>query len=193
MTQAKRHSPTQRKRSFTSFKHGGHDICIKTYCFLHTIGRSKFEAIKASFESNGLCPRKRPYVKPRRALRLSDIEYIVSFVRNYAEDNAILLPGRIPGYKRDHVVLLPSSTTKSAVWNLYHAAAEIAPDVKAVSYSSFCSLWKQLLPHILVCKPMSDLCWTCQQNSTRIMRAHNTPEEEKSEVCIVPCMLLLTL
>ena len=36
-TQAKHHSPKKRKRSFTCFKHGGHDICMK---ILHTIGRS---------------------------------------------------------------------------------------------------------------------------------------------------------
>lgn len=189
MTQAKRHSPKQRQRSFTCFKHGGHDVCMATFCFLHAIGKVKFQSIKASFESNGLCPRKRPYVKPRHALRFADIQYVVSFIQNYAEDNAILLPGRIPGYKRDDVVLLPSSTTMIAVWNLYHAAAENAPDVKAVGYSSFCSLWKQLLPQILVCKPRSDLCWTCQQNSNMIMRAHNRPEEEKSEVCITYSIL----
>ena len=94
MTQAKKHSPKERRRSFTCFKHGGHNVCIRTFCFLHTIGRSKFQSIKAHPESNGLCPRHR-----------------------------------------------------------------------------CCSLWKQLLPQILVCKPMSDLCWTCHQNSTRIMRA----------------------
>ena len=153
MTQAKKHSPKERQRSFTYFKHCGHNVCIKTFCFLHTMGQSKFQSIKASFESNGLHPHKCPYVKPRHALRLADIEYVVSFVRNYAEDNAILLPGRIPGYKRDDLVLLPSSTTKIAVWNVYHTAAGSAPDVKAVGYSSFCSLWNQLLPHILVCKP----------------------------------------
>ena len=194
MTQAKKHSPKERQRSFIYFKHCGHNVCIKTFCFLHTMGQSKFQSIKASFESNGLRPRKRPYVKPRHALRLAEIEYVVSFVRNYAEDNAILLPGRIPGYKRDDLVLLPSSTTKIAVWNVYHTAAGSAPDVKAVGYSSFCSLWNQLLPHILVCKPMSDLCWTCQQNSTMIMRAHNRPEEEKSEVglplCLIQCVFL---
>ena len=188
MTQAKKHSPKQHKRSFTCFKHRGHDVCMTTFCFLHTIGKVKFQS---SFESNGLCPRKRPYVKPHHALRLADIEYVVSFIRNYAEDHAILLPGRIPGYKQDDVVLLPSSTTKITVWNLYHAAAENAPDVKAVGYSSFCSLWKQLLPQILVCKPMSDLCWTCQQNSTKIMRAHNRPEE-KSEVCMIFNSILYT-
>ena len=184
MTQAKKHIPKERQRSFTYFKHGGHTICIKTFCFLHTIGQSKFKAIKASFESNGLVPRQHRHHKPRHALHLADIQYVVTFITNYAEDHAILLPGRIPGYKRDDVILLPSSTTKKAVWDLYHAAAESAPDVKAVGISSFCSLWQQLLPQIIVCKPMSDLCWTCQQNSTMIMRAHNRPEGEKSEVSV---------
>ena len=82
------------------FKHGGHDICIKTFNFLHTISRSNFEAVKASFFlSNGLSPRKRPYVRPRHALHLANIEYVAAFVRNYAEDNAILYHGRILGYK----------------------------------------------------------------------------------------------
>ena len=140
MTQAKKHSPKERRKSFTCFKHGGHNICIRTFCFLHTIGRSKFQSIKAHFESNDLCPRHRSCVKPRHALRLCDIQYVVAFIRNYADDNTILLPGRIPGYKSADIVLLPSSTTKTAVWNLYHTAAESAPDVKAVCYSSFCSL-----------------------------------------------------
>ena len=56
---------------------------------------------------------------------------------------------------------------------------------KAVCYSLFCALWKQLTPQVVVTRPMSDLCWMCQQNSTLIMRAHNRPVEEKSEVNII--------
>ena len=41
------------------------------------------------------------------------------FLQAYAEDNAILLPGRIPGYKRDDIQLLPSSTTKKVVNIMY--------------------------------------------------------------------------
>jgi len=37
---------------------------------------------------------------------------VVKFLQNFAETNAILLPGRIPGYKRDDVQLLPSSMMK---------------------------------------------------------------------------------
>lgn len=49
MTQAKHHSP---------------NISMKTFYFLHTISRSKFEAIKASYLSNGLFPRKCPSISP---------------------------------------------------------------------------------------------------------------------------------
>ena len=37
---------------------------------------------------------------------------VTRFLQNYAEKNAILLPGRIPGYKRDDIKILPSSQSK---------------------------------------------------------------------------------
>ena len=38
---------------------------------------------------------------------------------NIIEANAMILPGRVPGYKRSDIQLLPSSTTKHKVWELY--------------------------------------------------------------------------
>ena len=102
---------------------------------MHAIGQSKVKAIKVSFERDGLVPRRQCSHKPCNALRLADIQYVVTFITNYTEDHAILLPGRIPGYKRDDVILLPSFTTKKAVSEFYHAAAESASDVRAVGYS----------------------------------------------------------
>ena len=42
---------------------------------------------------------------------------------------------------------------------------------------------------VQVVKPMSDLCWTCQKNSSLIMWAHNRPVEEKTEVNIHPFVI----
>ena len=70
-----------------------------------------------------------------------------------------------------------------AVWAQYKLSADDA-DIRTAAYTTFCSLWRQLVPYITVMKPMSDLCWVCQQNSVAIMRAANTPEEEKSQVTI---------
>ena len=63
----------------------------------------------------------------------------------------------MPGYKDSDVKLLPSSTTKHAIWELYFQAAA-ASSMRAVAYFSFTDLWCQLLPNIVVMKPMSDLC-----------------------------------
>ena len=178
-TQGSKRAATTRVQTQTQFRFGGHQICMKTFCFLHNIGLSKLKAIKASWLENGLRPRPRKSCTPHNTTSLSDVENVVRFILNYAEENAILLPGRIPGYKRDDLQLLPSSTTKREVWQLYHHAATGS---RVICYSLFCQLWRKLTPHIVVTKPMSDLCWTCQKNSNLIMRSHNRPVEEKTEV-----------
>jgi len=98
---------------------------------------------------------------------------------NLPDSNAMLLPGRVPGYKDTDVKLLPCSTTKNSIWKQYLQAAANS-SMRALAYPTFTQLWRQLLPHILVMKPMSDLCWVCQQNSTAITRSANHPEEKST-------------
>lgn len=45
---------------------------------------------------------------PPRTLSFDDINRLVNFLQQYAEQHAILLPGRVPSHKRDDVKLLPS-------------------------------------------------------------------------------------
>ena len=92
----------------------------------------------------------------------------------------MLLPGCVPGYSRTDIKLLPSSTSKKRIWRVYQEAAQQDPSVHPVAYTTFCRLWRQLLPSLLLMKPMTDLCWTCQKNSTAILRAANCPDKEKS-------------
>ena len=47
------------------------------------------------------------------------------------------------------------------------------------AYNTFCTLRRELAPHITIMKPMTDLCWVCQQNSTAMLRAANRPVEER--------------
>ena len=98
----------------------------------------------------------------------------------------MLLPGRVPGYKVSDVKLLPSSTTKHAIWELYLQAAA-TNSMRSVAYSKFTQLWRQLLPYIIVMKPMSDLCWVCQQNSAAITRSANCPEKSTVSTYNVTC------
>ena len=149
---------SDRVRSSTQFQFGGHRICIKTFCFLHNIGQGKLKAIKSSWLENGLRPRQHQHTTPHNVTSLSDVQQVVCFILNYAEDNSILLPGRVPGYKRDDMQLLPSSVTKREVWELYcEAVAASQEGSLAVCYSLFCRFWRQLTPQVVVAKPMSGL------------------------------------
>lgn len=64
---------------------------------------------------------------------------------------------------------------------MYKESCQIS-GTQAVAYTTFITLWRTLLSHIVVGRPMSDLCWTCQQNSNIILKAVNKPVEEKSMV-----------
>ena len=69
--------------------------------------------LKGSYLASGLTTRTHGNAcrLPKHALKLEEVKNLVTFISNYAEKHA-LLPGRIPGYKRDDIQLLPSSTTK---------------------------------------------------------------------------------
>ena len=92
----------------------------------------------------------------------------------------LTLPGRIPGYKSNDIKLLSASKTKMSMWRDFVAACT-ASEKQAVSYSKFKELWEQFHPNVVVAKPMTDLCVTCQQNTSKLVRSVNLPDGEKSE------------
>ena len=143
-----------------------------------------FKTLRSHCEENGLVPRIQGNTNrlPPNALTFGDVQKVVSYIQNYAEDHAILLPGRIPGYKRTDLQLLPSSTTKHSVWRLYSAANSDSQCDRTVAYSTFGKIWRQLLPQILPAWPMTDLCAVCHRSSALVARSCNLPEEQKSEV-----------
>ena len=147
-----------------------------------SIGKKRMRNLRVHVKFEGLRPRVHgnTYRKPKHALAHSSIQYVVRFLYIYAEQHALLLPGRVPGYSRTDTQLLPSSVRKRSVWIVYKEAAQAVSEVHTVSYSHFNFLWRTLVPSIIVMKPWSDLCWECQQNSTSIMRSVNSSEAEKS-------------
>ena len=81
------------------------------------------------------------YRQPAHALTSTDVTRAVRFIVNYANDHGILLPGRIPGYKRCDLQLLPSNRTKKSVWELFVAATESVA-IRVSSYRAFLLIWK---------------------------------------------------
>ena len=120
---------------------------------------------------------------PHNAYTTEELKHTITFIKNYAETHGILLPGRIPGYKRIEVQLLPTHMTKRGIWNDYIHTNGLSSRHIA-RYMSFINIWKKFAPHIIITKPTSVICWVCQRNSVAINRAANSSESHKLQVKI---------
>ena len=79
-------------------------------------------------------------------------------------------------YKALQYCILFTNHSLQVIWRHYNESSTIAGK-KATGYPIFLDHWLHLLPNIIVTKPHSDLCWTCQQNSVAIMKAVNRSEQ----------------
>ena len=101
------------------------------FLFLHTISEERLRNVQ---EENGLTPRRHgnTHILPANTISFADT------LHTYAEAKAVLLLGKIPGYKRTDVQLLPSSTTKRYVWQQYYRTSP-QPTIR-LHTSTFCSI-----------------------------------------------------
>ena len=173
----------KRKRNPTcSFSYQSRTICREMFLNLYGIGHYRFRSLKEHYEANGPSLRVHGNRKrlPHNIVPQAVTEDVKNFLSNYVEENAVLLPGRIPGFKNDDIQLPSSSDTKMAVWREFKKACK-ETGKQTVCYTKFIDLWQQFHPNVVVAKPMSDLCLTCQQNTSKLLRSANLPDREKSE------------
>ena len=171
---------SKRERSSTAFYVGGDRVCRTFFLFLNAVGIKRYKNLVCHFQSNGLVPREHGNLhrQPHNALTVEESDRFKSFMINYASNRAILLPGRYPGHGNLEVQLLPSDETKFNVWKFYTEANKNG-NLPSMQYNTFCKRWGELTPYILICKPKTDLCFTCQVNNDIIINSSNCSELEK--------------
>ena len=172
---SKRKMQTDRKQPQSTWIIHGTKVCRIAFLFINNISNDKLSNAMKWYQENGLVPRflKSGGRREVRSLSHSDNVRVVSFIKNYGEDNAISLPGRIPGQKNFAVKLLPSNTTRLSVFHSYKNA--LSEGERAVKEKTWYRLWKTLTPRVVTLKPMSDLCWDCQRNHSEIYLSNNLP------------------
>ena len=159
----------------------GKEICKTTFLFLYCISSHRYENLFKHYVSNGLTTQQHGNSKqlPANALSQDAVEYITTFIKNFACAHALPLPGRLPGHK-DKVLVLPSDLSKATVFERYREVCEKAA-ISPAGRTKFYDTWQSLLPHISVATPSSDLCFVCQQNNLAIQQSEGLSEEEKIE------------
>ena len=171
----------ERQRASVKFFLHGKQVCKFTYLFAHGVGNTRYRNLCKHYDAHGFTPRRHGTTErcAANALSLNDEQNVINFITNFADYNAMPLPGRMPKMKDYTVMMLPSDVTKANLWRKYVRACADSSS-KAVGLTKFKNIWKLYLPHIAVMKVSSDLCDTCQQNNNLIMKAVNCTEEEKS-------------
>ena len=92
-----------RQRTRMPFYFHSHRICPKTFLFMHRLHKNRFYSLVKHYRLNRLSLRTHGKKKrlPSSAFSAATIERVVKFIMNVAEDQALLLPGRVPGFKRN--------------------------------------------------------------------------------------------
>lgn len=172
-----------KKRQRITYFYQGLQVCKKTFMFLYGIGKHRLEHLKTHLRRNGITPRRHGNTSrlPHNVLQHDTVSNVVTFIKNFAAEQGVSLPGRVPHYKNLKVQLLPSCESKASVWRRYKMCTE-ANNQSCVGYTKFVSLWNTLTPYVLIMTPATDLCHTCQLNNTKISQGINVSDEEKTHL-----------
>ena len=166
----------------SSFYYQSQPICKDMFLHFYGLSYSHIRRLKEHYQNHGISLRTHGNRKrlPANALSQTTTEEVHAFLSNYVKENAICLPGKIPRFKSDDIKVLSSSESKIGVWRVYNATCETS-DMRAISRRKFLQLWEEFYPNVVIAKPMTDLCLTCQENTTQLQRASNLSDREKLE------------
>ena len=170
-----------RERQRLIYRHKGFEICRNFFLHLHSIGEKKLKNLFKQYKENGVESRihKSTKKQPSHALAFEDVKFAFNFIQNFAEANAIILPGRPPYAWKSDCKLLPTECSRHFVYGNYAEAMDECGQ-KKISLWSFLRIWNDLLPFIKNQKSATDLCWYCQQRSIQMQRSVNQPDSLKS-------------
>ena len=92
---------------------------VRRCCYIFTeLAIPDFERLREHYQEHRIYPRTHGNTNrvPKNATSKKSLEAVHAFIDNYVEENAIVLPGRFPGFKSEEIRLLSSLETKMSVW-----------------------------------------------------------------------------
>ena len=105
----------ERQRASVKFFLHGKQVCKSTYLFAHGVGNTRYRNLCKHYDAHGFTPRRHGNTGrcAANALSLNDEQNVINFITNFADYNAMPLPGRMPKMKDYTVMMLPSDVTKA--------------------------------------------------------------------------------
>ncbi|ELT96306.1 hypothetical protein CAPTEDRAFT_192114 [Capitella teleta] len=125
---------------------------------LHMVSNDRLGALQKHYRKNGIAPKEKKNggrAINKQAFDLPTIEHVSGFLQNYADQHALVLPGRVPGYWRDDARLLPAAHTKTFVFDVYSKARTLLCPIYTISLRVMASTVVYSIKLLCTCKPVS--------------------------------------
>ena len=179
------HSTQLRQRSSCTYMHNGNQICEKMFRILHGIGRTRLKNLKKNVCTHGLSLRVHGNARriPSNVTSLSSVEF---FVLCSVPSELIRKEWITPPWPYSRLQPLRPETP-SLLGIQACGMAGVCDSIQRSRVDPVCFVshplpaLASLLPSIIIIKPMTDLCWQCQQNSSALLRSANMSESDKSD------------
>ena len=126
-------------------------VCEKTFCFASGFGRGRFDRLKKRFLKDGVIEpvHRNAGQHVAHTVSFERTKHVTFFIRNYAQEHALFLPGRQNNHFNASVKLLPTSCTKKQIYDRYVECCA-SQKYKPVSLVTFRTLWRELCNDIVI-------------------------------------------
>ncbi|CAG8636720.1 17275_t:CDS:2 [Cetraspora pellucida] len=146
-------------------------ICLSTYLKLIGISSSCLDQIKAHIKNYGMAKPVHDHAIINDQVK-QELNY---YIHKYANFYGFPSPVRHMRHDAMSIVLLPINTTYNSIYEKYISTIKFikSEDYKAMAYTTFLKIWKEVAPDIQFMTKASDLCDTCEQLYAKIRYANN--------------------
>ncbi|CAG8801396.1 19326_t:CDS:1 [Racocetra persica] len=157
-------------------------LCKNAYLKLIGVGKDHLIQINKSLKTKGLHDNTKriPNTKNRTKIDQTVSTLVSTFISNYANIHGYLSSDRHLQYDAQSIIYLPTNEDYTKVYNNFIEYLNIFPEkpFDKINYKSFVRIWKELLPHIKIMTPGTDLCETCEILKAEIRNANYNEEKE---------------
>ncbi len=169
------------RQKFNYFINADRPVCRTMFLFFHGETLERLKRCQRSLIQVGTISPLHGNTgkKPKHACSESEKENVKLFITNYAAIHGLPDPGRDLRVGQGALkIYLPAIMSYMAIHRIYKESLEDSQK-RTVGYHSFRKLWLELAPNIVITKPRSDVCLTCENHRKAINAAIANAEEEK--------------
>ena len=151
-------------------------VCLSGFLYANSVTRYELQTVQYHLDDGIIVPPDHGNVgsTPWHAVSAEEVGMVRDFVQNYACVHGLPQPSAPRGHNTAAPTYLPSIATKKMVHALYAKAGG------TVSYQTFDKLWLRDCSDVIIMKPKGDVCGTCSDLQSVIVRTRTEDARKRS-------------